>query len=149
MSQTVFERFASHVDRDESGCQLWSAAKFRGGYGMFWHSGRMRSAHRVAYELARGEIPDGMHVCHTCDVRHCVNPAHLFLGTNSENVADKVAKGRLPDMKGVRHPGHKLTEDDVLAIRCDDRSLAVVAAEYGVSKKAVLNIRHRRSWGHL
>lgn len=75
-------------------CWLWSASKNDTGYGWFKRDGRMRGAHRMAYELRRGKIPSGMSVLHRCDTPACVRPAHLFLGTQADNVRDMLAKGR-------------------------------------------------------
>ncbi len=78
-----------------SGCWLWLGTMAKGGYGGFRLSGEsMITAHRASYKLHRGPIADGLHVCHSCDVKCCVNPAHLFLGTNDDNVRDKMQKGR-------------------------------------------------------
>lgn len=77
-------------------CWLWTGGIDRRiGYGQVSLFGRSVKAHRYAWVLHRGPIPDGLFVCHTCDVRHCVNPAHLWLGTNLENMRDAQAKGRL------------------------------------------------------
>ncbi len=76
------------------GCCLWTAGKFKNGYGAFWVNGQNHRAHRVAWEIANGPIPDGLGVLHQCDTPACQNVNHLFLGTNIDNTADKVAKGR-------------------------------------------------------
>lgn len=100
-------RFWAKVEKstEPDGCWLWTAATFHGGYGMFRsrEDGRwvMRHAQRVAWAWLRGPIPDGMWVLHRCDTPACVNPDHLWLGTNADNTADRHAKGR--DAKGERH----------------------------------------------
>lgn len=82
------------IERSESGCWMWTRSRQAQGYGDFRYQGKHYTAHRAAYEAFTGPIPAGMHVLHRCDVRACCNPEHLFLGTNRDNIADSVAKGR-------------------------------------------------------
>lgn len=108
------ERFLENIVKDLlSGCWLWCSTITTGGYGLFYFKTqtprRQRLAHRVSYELFRGEIPDGLFVCHHCDNPGCVNPEHLFLGTPNDNVQDAFKKGRLKKTHCRR--GHAFTPE--------------------------------------
>jgi len=94
MRGTLRERLEARLVPTESGCLEWTGARNRDGYGTVWDGGKMRSTHRVSWELRNGEIPAGLCVLHKCDNRRCCDPAHLFLGTYADNNADMVQKGR-------------------------------------------------------
>ena len=114
------------------------------GYGSFFNGRAVEHAHRVAYRLAHGTFPGEKSVCHRCDNPRCVNPAHLFLGTHDDNMADMARKGR--STHGERHSRHKLSVEQVRAIRFDPRERAVVAAEYGVAAPTISNIVNSKTW---
>ena len=129
------------------------------GYGMFFPSrGRTVGAHRFAWILTHGPIPAGLQVCHNCpggDNPGCVNPAHLFLGTQGDNNRDTFRKGRNsrhvpPPMPGERHPMARLTEEQVRSILSrPQEARAVLAAEFGVTVATIKKIRGRQVWRHL
>lgn len=146
--KTAEERFWAKVNRrTENDCWDWTAARIRG-YGSFWTGHRQVCAHRYSYEVHRGEIPEGMCVCHACDNRRCVNPNHLFLGTNADNIADKVSKGR--QAKGERHGLAKLTATQVAEIRARYTGKygeqTVLAEEFGVDHTTIHYIFKGRLW---
>ena len=133
----------------EAGCWIWLGQMSVSGYGQIKDHYRTRSAHRVSYELHVGKIPDGLVVCHRCDVRLCVNPSHLFLGTSDDNNKDKARKGRSHKPRGENHPGHVLTEDAVIAIRASAEPDEVLADRYGVGTPTIRAVKNRRIWKWL
>lgn len=141
--QTVRLPFWERVNKTGP-CWLWTGPTDRDGYGL---CGKADRAHRRSWREASGPIPQGMVVCHQCDNRLCVRPDHLFLGTQSDNVADMVSKQR--QIRGERVGGSKMTESDVLAIRADSRTSVVIAAEYGLHHSTVLDIKNRHTWKHV
>ncbi len=144
----VIERFWNKVKKTET-CWLWQGAKSGNGYGSIKHNGKMISTHRFAYEMANGPIPDGLCVLHRCDVRACIRPDHLFLGTNLDNSRDMFAKGRAKPPKGDAHPTAKLTEAQVRSIIADDRMQRQIADDLGVSKATVCLIKQGKTWRHI
>lgn len=152
--KNVIDRFVLKTRAGLGGCILWTGGRLHG-YGSFSIDKKTRRAHRVAYELFVGPIPDGLFVLHNCprgDNRLCVNPAHLWLGTGQDNMDDMVRKGRQARQKGVDHGNAKLTEADVATIRrrCrDGESQYRIAADIGIRQPAVSRIVSKKRWGHV
>lgn len=134
-----------------SGCWIWMMGTDRGGYGRIMVDDKGRTTHRYAWTLAKGPIPAGLHVLHRCDVRCCVNPEHLWLGTNADNLRDAAAKGRLSRSRNVGERNHfsKLTADDVRFIRESKERNVTLAEMFQVDASAISNVRRRRNWAHL
>lgn len=148
ISKKAEKRFWSKVDvRAPGDCWEWMCGKRRGGYGGFSLNRKTVRAHRVAYELAHGPIEKGLLVRHKCDNPACCNPNHLEVGTNADNMADMVARGR--SLKGPENPKSKLSEADVLKIRDDPRMPREIADEYGVSGSTISRIKRGADWQHL
>jgi hypothetical protein len=158
ISAKVAARFWSKVDRSggSDACWPWIAGRFSNGYGAFRVGGRPHAAHRVALVLSGAEL-GGLAALHHCDNPPCCNPAHLFVGTLSDNARDMIAKGRGPSQnghspKGERHGSAKLTEPDVRRIReqlAAGEPRIVIAATFAVSPAAVWLIERGRTWRHV
>ncbi len=143
------ESFKSKVKKEENGCHIWMGSKTSKGYGSFGF-GKIRGAHRFAYVLKYGEIKDGFFICHRCDTPSCVNPEHLFMGTNKDNVNDCIAKGR--NSKGEYHHNSKLNKLSVMEIRRmsnDGVSHRNIAKKYGVSYSAIDCVVNKKTWRHV
>lgn len=127
------------------GCWDWIGARGRDGYGILRvQKNKTQRAHRISFEVHIGPIPDGMCICHKCDNPLCINPEHLFLGTNAENTHDRTAKGRSARQYGASNGSVKIADDAVAAIRAAEKRWGVntrLAAQYGVSKTLVSLIR--------
>ena len=150
-ADTLLDRFWSKVDQSNlSGCWPWTGSRNTKGRGQFmWTDRKPRLAHRVAYWLTAGAIPDGLLVCHHCDNPLCCNPAHFFLGTNKDNTQDMVRKGRAKGASGTHHSNARLTEDQVLEIRAAEGSQKAIAERFGIPSSHVSNIKSRKKWKHL
>lgn len=145
------DRFWRNVSKSESTeCWDWLACTDKDGYGTMRVGGRkVGKAHRISHELNKGPIPKALFVLHRCDNPKCVNPAHLFLGTNKDNSDDKVKKGRNHITLGILNGKAKLTADQVLTIKADSRTHKVIAKDYGVTQSAIDKIKAGLSWKHL
>lgn len=138
------------IPEPNSGCWLWNRGGTSDGYGKTHYAGRGILAHRASWIAFKGSVPAGLHVLHRCDTRCCVNPDHLFVGTNSDNVADMVAKGRQWTPKGSRNPYAKLTEESIPLIRASGETGKTLAARFGVSVRTIRGIRcGRERWKHV
>ncbi len=167
---TAETRFWENVEKSsDEGCWLWTANTTSYGYGRFRFQGQEAQAHRVAWKLVNGPIPKGMYVCHNCpggDVRSCVNPAHLFLGTHADNMSDMVRKGRSPSgkyhwshlhsekiVRGKRHGRARLTDTEVAEIRALYASGALrqcqLARRFQVAHSTIHMIISGKTWQSL
>jgi hypothetical protein len=146
----MLDRFFDKVSFEpNSGCWLWTATVDSCGYGLFGigGSGNTRRAHRVSYELFKEPIKTGLKVCHKCDTPSCVNPDHLFCGTDADNMKDRDSKQRTA--RGVKNGKAKLDEMQVAKIRGDLRSERTIAAALNISRGTVNAIRSGRTWKHI
>jgi hypothetical protein len=137
---------------DDNGCWIWQKSTLRNGYGQFRKKQKHYYAHRASYEVFKGPIRDGLFVCHTCDVRACVNPDHLWLGTTTDNIRDAWSKGRMkpiPVTKGEEQYAAKLTEDNVRDILTKRLTTYEFADLYGVSPANISHIWTGRNWRHV
>lgn len=131
------------------GCWLWPGTVADTGYGTFSVSGKRYGAHRVSYELFVGPIPERLFVCHSCDVRQCVQPAHLEAGTQAKNLGDMVARGRA--LTGEKNPAAKLSAATVAEIRARWASRpagmtqVALGAEFGMAQATVSKIVNGKS----
>lgn len=149
---TPEQRFHAKYDQAASGCWLWRAATDTPGYGRFQWNGRLEGAHRVAWEIAFGPIPDGKYVLHRCNTKKCVNPAHLYLGDASINAKDALRDGLLviPDRAGENNGNARLTKYEVTAIRSaysrGGVSQQSLASRFGVQQAAISKIVRGLAW---
>lgn len=148
---SLARRLMARVEKlpDAPGCWIWTGYCNADGYGKIGRRGGPVSVHRASYELFVGEIPDGLQVLHRCDVPCCANPAHLFLGTQRDNIADMVSKGRQRRSDGVRNVRAKLDPRYVLAIRerhAQGIPTTQIAREFAVSVPTAYRAWSGKCW---
>lgn len=153
--QSTKRRLLSKINVDSNGCWYWLGTKNTSGYGNMGVGSRTdnsrstQKAHRVAYYIFAGVDPKGFDVCHKCDNPSCVNPDHLFLGTEKENVADMIAKGRHVFVSGEKHGNSKLTEEKVREakmLRKSGASYYKLAKRYGVYRETIRSAIIGKTW---
>ncbi len=142
-------RFWNHISKTPD-CWIWNGCRDKDGYGVFSANGVPYRAHRIAWMLVNGSVPDGLILRHSCDNPSCCNPAHLSIGTHADNVADKLSRNR--GAKGESINTAKLTEADVLKIRevfATGVSCFVLADMYGVLPCNIYRIASGKYWRHV
>lgn len=149
----VIARFLSNVVdyQDKESCWQWRGIQNSNGYGRFPLNDKHRLAHKVSFEMFVSEIPDGLNVCHKCDNRLCVNPLHLWLGTQSQNLKDAVSKGRMnrPNTDGENNGNRKLDWQQVRTIRqmvANGTPKYLAATAFKVSQSNIGDIVNNRTW---
>jgi len=148
-------RFWAKVKKTSS-CWEWQGCKNNKGYGMFRVNNKHKYVHRFSYEIHKGEIPKGKFVCHHCDNPSCVNPDHLFCGTNSDNLMDASRKGRLKNRNhptGSKNGFSKLNEQKVKKIKKQlmdkTKTYEEISKPYGVDKTTIGLIARNKTWAHV
>lgn len=152
-SKTFIQKACDFWSRVQRGlpneCWMWTGAVHTNGYGQFHISKKYFLAHRVAWELVNGGIPDGMDVLHHCDNTVCVNTNHLFLGDQAMNMADKCAKGRQSRSRGENAGGVKLTwpqVEEIRARRALGETQKAIASDYGIHPTNIYYITTNKTW---
>ena len=149
--KSIYERLDNNsIPVTESGCLIWTGPVNHEGYGHISYNGKSSRVHMVSYELNYGKIPNGLIVCHKCDIPSCFNPNHLFLGTNQDNMKDRDNKGRQYDRTGIRNGRAKLDIDKANQIRKIFSSQKISKAKlgriYGVSLPTISDVVNNIRW---
>lgn len=148
LKQISKEKFSEkYIPEPMSGCWLWTSSRSKNGYGVMDFGINPRYAHRMAWALYRGKILKDMEICHSCDVRLCVNPDHLYQATHKKNMADQYQKARTT--WGENHANSKLTEKNAKDIILDRRPQNIIAKSYKVSRATICMIKKGKLWGYL
>lgn len=135
------------------GCRIWLGALSRDGrYGCCSYKDKTTRVHRLVYQLTKGDLPEGALVRHSCDTPLCVEPLHLLLGSDADNMADKVERGRQAVGEGCNHPHRVLTDELVVEMRLrrsQGEEFKSLAKRFGCSRHTAMNVCSRKSWRHV
>ena len=143
---------SNYIPEPNSGCWLWTGGTNSYGYGRVCHHSKVMVASRAAYAVFRGAIPDGGSILHRCDTPSCINPDHLFVGTQADNMRDMAAKKRQRPRRGRQNPNAKLCEEAVRQIRAqrnEGLTYRAIAEFFGVTEQTVFAVMTKRLWGHV
>jgi len=148
-TKTPKERLLSRIEKQDSGCWKWIGTKNKKGYGMMVYKGRIHASHRVSWQEFYGEIPEGMLICHKCDNPSCVNPDHLFVGSNQDNMDDMKQKGRASKSKDKQKSRRKISREKELEIieryKTSNVTQKSLANEFGI---ALNHVRRLTRYGY-
>jgi hypothetical protein len=142
------ERLTSNAKQEENGCWNWQKFK-KNGYGVSSLNGKVEQAHRASWTTFVGEIPDGMQINHKCNNRACINPDHLYIGTQKQNMDDMKNANRANPAKGESSGMAKLKEEDVFLIRKSKDSRKKLAEQFGVSLSLINAVKNNKIWRHI
>jgi len=145
--------FEKYVIRNEDGCWGWKGCLSKK-YGSLQYGGKYKSisAHRASWLIHKGEIPEDLFICHTCDNPVCTKPEHLFLGTPTDNVLDMIKKGRNKPTRGEKSASAKLNEAQVIQIKElleQNESMTQIAKKFGVHIVTIHDIKYKKTWSHI
>ena len=147
---TPEERFERKFSKESNGCWIWTAARSQDNYGHFFFEGKILKSHKVSFLLYRGRVPKGKCVLHICDNSLCVNPNHLYIGTQIDNIADRERRGRSKFAVGEKAGLAKLTWTAVSEIRNLYKQMNLnrkeLSLRYGVNQSTIGNIINNRTW---
>jgi hypothetical protein len=150
--RSPFEQLHYYVKKSDNGCWIYTGGLNRKGYGSIVHNKKKYIAHRFSYEIYKQDFDSSLHVLHHCDNPICVNPDHLFQGTDLDNSIDKINKGRFVSCLGSKNGMSKLTEKDVMQIKkflAQKKSCSHISKMFGVTDVTISCIKHQKTWRHI
>jgi hypothetical protein len=153
--KTLVEKIHARTTVMPSGCWNWNGSILKNGYGCLGVDGKTQFAHRASFLAFHGSIPEGKDICHSCDNRACVNPAHLFSGSRKDNMQDCAKKGRtnrFAKARGSRVATSILNESDVseiLVLLSENHTCAEIGRKFNVSRATISKIKNKKNWRHI